>query len=179
MSLLDPNIQVIIGKEKKRSWKDHLRGFDPEIGLQDEDGNDIGNFYFEKDGAHGANLWDVDGNELLRILPEGLSSNDLGVWDPEGNRLFRLKTGLTQLYMEDLDGEKFLESKKIRSALSLFLLDKTKKEVAELKLKRWNRDFKLIIKEPNFAKLPILGFSLSYFVWFKRIIKRYGSYVGS
>ena len=162
MSLLDENITTIIGIEPKRHWKEYFRGITQSLDLKDQHGTNLGKILENEKENNAFTLYNSDGSILLQFYTHGIFSLNLQILDSENKILGRTysKMGLTsdKIWMENSEGSKILEGK---SAFTVSILDQNEKPVAELKLKRRNKNFTLHIINSDFSKLMILGFSLA------------------
>lgn len=176
MSLLDSNIQVISGTEKKHSWKERVKGFNHELELKDQNGKDVGIFELGNTIEFGHNLWDSEGNELLRFFSGAFRMNKLEVWNPDGNMLWKVNRKMgwkaDSMWMEDLEENKILECK---SGLTCSIVDQNKKEVAEIQMKRWKKDFTLNIIDTKFDRLTIFGFCFAVLIFTKFMSTSHGN----
>jgi hypothetical protein len=71
MSLLDQNIQEIIGKEPKHNWKEYVHGIKPNYILEDNTGKNLGKFCESDETKNRYDLEDLDNKIILSIVQTG------------------------------------------------------------------------------------------------------------
>jgi len=165
MSLLDENIQTIIGREPKHTWKEKwIHGAKPSFELKDEQGNLIGKYIMDekKEGYH--TLYQSDDSILLKLHSFGYFNPSAEIRDSGNNLLAKISSKMWTagtVQMENSKGEKVLEC---NVGLNCTIQDKNEKNIAELKTKRFKDDWTLNIREPHFDRKMIIGFSLALLI---------------
>ena len=165
MNLLDPNINIIMGKTPKSNWSLKRKALvEPSWYLKDEQGSLIGKYFFDDRGAHNDTLYQSDDSILLKFhfTTEDLFVSNVEIRGADDNLLSKIsrKLGLikTTVTMENSKGEKVLECKQTSDC---HILDKNGKIVAKLKTKWLKKDWTLQILEPHFDRMMIIGLSLA------------------